>query len=229
MSRKTIYWPHSALLFAILLLTLIFTILFVSLIGTVFRDVGFNLYTIMLILAGTFIGSLINIPLYKIKNCAPIVQDKEATHLGVTYRIPQPCKETATLIAINLGGALIPTAVSLYLLSQTSLEIAVLCLIDIAIVTLICKAIARPVKGVGIAMPALIAPVVAATTALLLSPIHATIIAYTAGTLGTLIGADLLNLNKISKLGAPVVSIGGAGTFDGVFLSGIIAVILAGI
>ena len=93
----------------------------------------------------------------------------------------------------------------------------------------ITKAIARPVKGVGIATPALVAPIVAAVIALILAPAQAQAIAYTAGVLGTLIGADLLNLGKIPKLGAPVASIGGAGTFDGVFLSGIIAVILAGL
>ena len=42
-----------------------------------------------------------------------------------------------------------------------------------------------------------------------------------------MIGADLLNLDKIRGLGAPVVSIGGAGTFDGIFLTGIVAVLLA--
>jgi len=52
------------------------------------------------------------------------------------------------------------------------------------------------------------------------------LIAYAGGTLGTLIGADILNLDKIRDLGAPVASIGGAGTFDGVFLSGLIAVLL---
>ena len=52
------------------------------------------------------------------------------------------------------------------------------------------------------------------------------LIAYAAGTLGTLMGADVLNLGKIRDLGAPVASIGGAGTFDGVFLSGLIAVLL---
>jgi uncharacterized membrane protein len=51
--------------------------------------------------------------------------------------------------------------------------------------------------------------------------------AYIAGSLGTLIGADLLNLDKVRGLGAPVVSIGGAGTFDGIFLAGIVAVLLA--
>ena len=52
-------------------------------------------------------------------------------------------------------------------------------------------------------------------------------LAYIAGSLGTLIGADLLNLGKVRGLGAPVASIGGAGTFDGVFLVGIVAVLLA--
>jgi uncharacterized membrane protein len=47
------------------------------------------------------------------------------------------------------------------------------------------------------------------------------------GVLGTLIGADLTNLGAIKQVGAPIASIGGAGTFDGVFLSGIIAVLLA--
>ena len=45
--------------------------------------------------------------------------------------------------------------------------------------------------------------------------------------MGTLIGADIMNLGKIQGLGAPVASIGGAGTFDGVFLVGIVAVLLA--
>ena len=48
-----------------------------------------------------------------------------------------------------------------------------------------------------------------------------------AGSLGTLIGADHTNLNKVRGLGAPVASIGGAGTFDGIFLTGILAVLLA--
>jgi uncharacterized membrane protein len=52
-------------------------------------------------------------------------------------------------------------------------------------------------------------------------------VAYIAGTLGTLIGADLFNLNKVRGLGAPVAAIGAAGTFDGIFLTGIIAALLA--
>jgi len=44
---------------------------------------------------------------------------------------------------------------------------------------------------------------------------HRDAVAFISGVLGTLIGADLLNLGKLRELGAPVASIGGAGTFDG--------------
>lgn len=53
--------------------------------------------------------------------------------------------------------------------------------------------------------------------------------AYVSGSLGTLIGADLLNLDALRGLGAPVASIGGAGTFEGIFLTGIMAVLFVGI
>jgi uncharacterized membrane protein len=62
--------------------------------------------------------------------------------------------------------------------------------------------------------------------ALLLSRRFAGPLAYVGGSLGTLIGADLLNLDKLHGLGAPVASIGEAGTFDGIF---IVAVLLAGL
>jgi uncharacterized membrane protein len=133
------------------------------------------------------------------------------------------------VVAINVGGALIPTAVSIYLLSKCSTSTIFLSLVGILVVAIVTHAVARPVKGVGIATPAFIPPIVAAVVALILLPAQPKTIAYVAGTLGTLIGADLLNLRKIPKLGAPVASIGGAGTFDGVFLSGIIAVLLAGL
>ena len=70
--------------------------------------------------------------------------------------------------------------------------------------------------------PALITAVVA----LVLSRENAAPLAYIAGSLGTLIGADLTNLDKVRGLGAPVASIGGA-VFDGIFLTGMLAVLLA--
>lgn len=132
----------------------------------------------------------------------------------------------ATLVAINVGGALVPSALSIYLVLSRP-ESATSALIVAGVVSAVSYAIARPMKGVGIAMPILVAPLAAAGASLLLAPSAPAVSAYVGGTLGTLIGADLLNLRRIGTLGAPVVSIGGAGTFDGVFLSGLLAVLLA--
>jgi uncharacterized membrane protein len=70
--------------------------------------------------------------------------------------------------------------------------------------------------------------VAAALTALLVRRREAAALAYVGGSMGTLIGADLLNLGKVQGLGAPVISIGGAGTFDGIFVTGVLAVLIAG-
>ena len=76
-------------------------------------------------------------------------------------------------------------------------------------------------------MPIFVAPLAAAAAGMILAPATPAVVAYVAGTLGTLIGADLLNLGRMRTIGAPIVSIGGAGTFDGGFLSGLLAVLLA--
>src|SRR3569832_844962 len=99
--------------------------------------------------------------------------------------------------------------------------------IAIAIVATIARVTSRPVPGLGIGMPIFVGPIAAALTALGLDPDNSAPLAYICGTLGVLIGADLLRLNDIRKMGVPVASIGGAGTFDGIFITGIVAVLLA--
>ena len=156
------------------------------------------------LLVGSLFGSAINLPL---------------TRLG--GRTPEH-----TLLAINLGGALLPAGLAIYLMVNRP-ELAVPAVIAAAIVTGLRFLVAQPMKGVGIAMPIFVAPLAAAAAGMILAPEAPAVVAYVAGTLGTLIGADLLNLGRMRTIGAPVVSIGGAGTFDGVFLSGLLAVLLA--
>jgi hypothetical protein len=90
------------------------------------------------------------------------------------------------------------------------------------------KVAIEPVRGVGIGLPIFVPPLAASFVAVLISWRNAAPLAYAGGSLGVLIGADLLNLNKLQGLGTPVLSIGGAGTFDGIFVTGIMAVLLAG-
>ncbi len=216
-----------------LLLSISVSFLFFGLVSSAFVKLfnfGWSYAFVLLFLC--LIGSNINVPLTTLETEEPLSSRNFVRVFGVKYRVP--FKESfirKTTVAVNIGGAVIPTLVSAYLLYMYS-EAVIYCIYGIFIVALITKMVARPVKGVGIVTPALVPPIVAALSSMLIIhqfPVNHElifIIAYTAGTLGTLIGADLLNLRGISKIGAPVVSIGGAGTFDGVFLAGIIAVLL---
>ena len=66
----------------------------------------------------------------------------------------------------------------------------------------------EPVPGVGIAIPIFYPPLITAAVALIISRRHAAPLAYVSGSLGTLIGADLLNLPLVRQMEAPVMSIG---------------------
>jgi uncharacterized membrane protein len=141
------------------------------------------------------------------------------------YLVPVVVEWPGTVIAVNVGGAVIPTLLSLYLLVKNDLWIRGI--VTTAIVAAIVHMLAYPVPGVGIAVPIFVPPVATAIVAVLIARQHAAALAYVGGSLGTLIGADLLNLDAVQGLGAPVASIGGAGTFDGIFLTGVMAVLLA--
>ncbi|MEM2937563.1 MAG: DUF1614 domain-containing protein [Candidatus Bathyarchaeia archaeon] len=228
MSRRTIYCPHSYAIFAILflLLVLIASLLFVGAVGLAFRHVGFSPQLTVLILVATFAGSYVNVPLFRLKAVIPIVREEYISFFGMVFRVPQfDYEEFTTLVAVNVGGALIPTAASIYLLWKLP-SVVLYALFGIFIVAAVTHLVARPVKGLGIVAPAFIPPLAAAFVAYLLPSSARAVIAYTSGVLGTLIGADVANLHKIPRLGTRIASIGGAGTFDGVFLSGIMAVLL---
>jgi uncharacterized membrane protein len=185
---------------------------------------GLSTHSAMLLFAAMLFGSGINLPLLRIDAQAP--PGAETSMLaGLLPGRPMPFTGK-TIIAVNLGGALIPAGFSLYLTASNRLPVATL-LIAVTIVAGVCYLASRPVPGVGIGMPMFVAPMTAALTAMLLEPSASAPLAYVCGTLGVLIGADLLHMQDIRKVGVAVASIGGAGTFDGIFLTGIIAVLLA--
>jgi len=146
---------------------------------------------------------------------------------GMRYVVPLVTAYPGTVLAVNVGGAVIPTMMSIYLVLRYQLWLRAA--IAIIVIALIIHSMATPVRGVGIAVPVFVPVVATAILAFILSREYAAPLAYIGGSMGTLIGADLMNLGRIGGLGAPVASIGGAGTFDGIFLTGILAVLLAGI
>jgi uncharacterized membrane protein len=180
----------------------------------------------LLVLLGSLLGSYINIPVARLAE-ARVASDEVIDFFSMRYVVPVEVDWPGTIIAVNVDGALIPSLLSIYLLARN--RIWHLGAVGTVIVAVIVNRLAFPVPGVGIAVPVLAPPLVTAVVALLLSPRSAGPLAYVSGSLGTLIGADLLNLDKLHGLGAPVASIGGAGTFDGIFVTGILAVLLAGL
>jgi uncharacterized membrane protein len=238
MRRHLFYIPFSLTFLLLLIIILIFGLgfLFFGVIISAFMKIGFSLEDALIILLLCLVGSSINIPLTTLRSDTPVVRDNYVRVFGVSYRVPlRRITRNETILAINVGGAIIPILISAYLLTKfpSALPLAAA---GILIVTLITYSVARPIRGIGIATPALIPPLTAALAAILLTwafqipgcPIDQcrVVTAYTGGVIGTLLGADLLNLGKIRDLGAPVASIGGAGTFDGIFLSGFIALLL---
>ncbi len=218
------------------LAVLVLPILFVTVIGATFAKLGFSWREAFLLLILTLAGSFVNIPIKKVESRPSPAEERYVSIYGRLYRIPVASRTTT--IAINVGGALIPLVISIYLLYESvvitgGFTVAALALAGVLAVTVVTKLVARPVPGLGIATPFFVPPLTALFAALILTPLAGgvdtapVIIAYVSGTLGTLIGADLLNLGSIGELGAPVASIGGAGTFDGIFLTGIIAAFLA--
>jgi uncharacterized membrane protein len=229
------YIPLSRVFFFILIavLVIISLPLIIGTIGVAFRRVfpGLGLFGVLILLTACLVGSVVNIPLFRVQTEEPMLYLRYVTVFGVTYPVPTLGRSVShTQIAVNLGGAIIPVIASLYVLVMIP-SVIPQAVIATAIVTIVVHRVARPVKGLGITTPALLPPLITAITAVLVSTLFGGeavyAVAYVAGTLGTLIGADLLNLKTIPKLGAPIASIGGAGTFDGVFLTGIIAVLLA--
>jgi uncharacterized membrane protein len=217
--------PGLPLLFLLLLL-LSLLVLFIKLrvLAYAYRKVGVHPRYMLAVLLLTLAGGHVNIPLYAVP-VGQLAAPQEVRRFARTYRVPDAVREGSTVVGINVGGALIPIAVSIYLLRRTRLYIPMT--VGVAVVALIVHGLADVVPGVGIAVPMLVPPLAAAAIALVVAFRRAPPVAYVAGSMGALIGGDLANLSRIGELGAPVVSIGGAGTFDGVFLTGIIAGLLA--
>jgi uncharacterized membrane protein len=198
----------------------------IGILGYAYERIGVNRRYVFLLLFLSLIGSYVNIPVAELP-AEQVHSGKVVTFYGMRYMIPEVVDWQKTVIAVNLGGAVIPAFLSLYLMVKKRLFGRGL--LGVAIVAAVSHFMAHPVPGVGIAEPTFIPPLVTAAVALLISREYAPPLAYISGSLGTLIGADLLNLAKVRGLGAPVASIGGAGTFDGIFLTGIVAVLLASI
>jgi uncharacterized membrane protein len=203
-------------LFLIILLFPFFIALFflyLTKLGLSFLE--FSSQTVFLLLFLMIVGSFINIPLGK----KGMVQVTETRFLGLIRRVvwkPQG-------VSINVGGALIPLLITGYFLSQVQIEAV---LITTTVVIFFSFLGARFVKERGIFVSMILPILFSSFFSMLLAPEYAMQVAFSSGVLGVLIGADLLYLPWILRKNSGVMSIGGAGIFDGVFLVGLFSAII---
>ncbi len=217
------FLPIGCLIFLlfILFLPVLFVLGYFHIVTIGFENLGVSPETTIFLLLSILIGSAVNIPLGRKK----LIYVREKRFFGL-WQTP---KLEVQGVAINLGGAVIPVLLSFYFLYLTWRAGFALQPIFMATLLMIAvsKFLARVIPGRGISLPALIPPIFAAIFAVILASQFAAPCAFISGVLGTLIGADLLNLRKVQKQGG-FVSIGGAGVFDGIFLIGIISALLTG-
>lgn len=203
-------------------LVVLFILISFNILGTAFKKLGFPPEYSVYYLFLSLLGSYVNIPIKIVGSHVPVISDRASDVLK--EGVAASSLKMRSTIAVNLGGAIIPVITSALLVSMVNLVDVITAVL---IVSILIHTIARPVRGSGIRIHALIPPLLVSAIALIISPQNAPLIAYISGTLGCLIGIDILNLKKIPDLGMPIVSIGGAGTFDAIFLTGIISVLLA--
>jgi len=216
-------WPF--LLGLVGLLVVLMVLLGLNVLSFAYGRIGVAPTWILTVLLLSVLGSFVNIPVAIVKTQFEPPPAQVVSFMGIRYLVPSPVVPDETRISVNVGGALVPTALSVYLVLHDHLLSEAL--VGVVIVAVLVHFVARPVRGVGIAVPILLPAIAAALVASFLATRDLAALAYVIGVMGVLIGADLTNLPRTRTLGAAMVSIGGAGTFDGIFLTGILAVLLA--
>jgi uncharacterized membrane protein len=220
------FFPPLFLPFFILFVIIPFSILiFFFTTSQVFQIVfGLERGQAMTVFVLIVIGSLVNIPIYEREGRLIV---REYNFFGIIYQVNQRSKMT---IAVNLGGCVFPSILAIKLLFELPI---IPWLMTFLFSSAVIYLYARPVKGVGIAIPMFLPPVLSVLTGFFaLSVVGEPVLllpklAFSTGVLAALFGADILHLKDIEKIGSGVVSIGGAGTFDGIFLTGVFSVVFS--
>ena len=176
---------------------------FYSLIKRAFEEVGFSGWESSLIVFGGIIFGMIDLPLFKYHGW---------------------------IIGINIGGAVLPIAISIYLMAKNKVFFRVILgIILISYITYNYTFVSS--EGIVSPFPLWLLPPIAASMYSVMVAIKsrrkAASIAYASGTMGALIGADFMHMKELLSLPPKGMAvIGGASIFDMVFLTGVIAVII---
>jgi uncharacterized membrane protein len=162
-----------AIILLICLIIFIIPLILLGLVGAAFTRLGFSRITALAVVLLMLFGSFVNIPLYTVRRdmvrvgtgSFPLNESVPASWA------PQPVWDTA--ISLNLGGAVIPVLVSVYLLYRAVdvLGTAILgpVFTGIVVVAIIAHLATRSIPGYGIKAPLFIPGLAALLCGLLLN------------------------------------------------------------
>jgi uncharacterized membrane protein len=225
-----------AILLLIGLIIVIIPLLFLGLVGAAFTKLGFSWITALAVVLLILFGSTVNIPVYRMKrDVVRIAHNDSSLYLTGAFSVSDQAWES--VISLNLGGAIIPVCVSVYLLySATTIGalslLSMLPLVGMGVifVTLVSFVATGVMPGIGIRVPILIPALTALLAGILLSGgtgLSAAVIAFVSGVSGTLLGGNILQIFKIKDLEEPGMNIGGSGTFATIFICCILPALIA--
>ncbi len=224
--RRYVFPPLLLPFFLLFVVLPFFALLFVLTTPTVFQIVfGLNYTEALTVFTLIILGSFVNIPIYEKEG--RVVVSRYSLFGVIYYTVTE---QRRIVIAVNLGGCILPSILALKLLTELPI---VPWLIAFVVCSILIYLYAKPVPGLGIAVPMFIPPLLSAFMSyIVISAFNLPIwllpkMAFSAGVLSALFGADILHLKDVEKIGSGVVSIGGAGTFDGIFLTGVFAVVFS--
>ena len=186
MNSQVHYLPMTPGLFSILVVLVAGLILLIQLriLRYAYMRLGVGPGIALLLLFGSLIGSYFNIPVTVLPG-TPVRSGEIVDFFGMRYVVPVVVRWPGTVLAVNVGGAVIPTLMSAYLVMRYQLWFkAALAVIAIAFII---HTMATPVRGIGIAVPVFAPVIVTAILAFMLSREYAPPLAYIGGSMGTLV------------------------------------------
>ncbi len=221
----------SLMLFSLCLMPLIF----VDLAHSALENLHLSPAGAVFVLVGMILGSVVNVPITRRPTRHEILMPIHDSIGGFPGFPSYQRLRQELVIAINLGGCIIPVLLAVRMLNYivgagpTAITITAL---GIVVNVAVCYRLARFVPGLGIALPVFLPALIALGAVWIglrgveFDTCRAPA-AFVIGISGPLVGADLLHWRDFERIGAGMVSIGGAGTWDGIVLSGLLAALLS--
>lgn len=194
-------------------------------------SIGINPLLALTLTLGSLLMSPVNITVAEVTYYLPFTPFADLMKL---FPLPFIIQRVDKLfLELNIGGAVIPLATSIYLILMYlvhNLYALTFFLASLIASSLVIRASSRIIPNIGITLPTTL-PVLLTLIFTLISTItlHVNPLAfsYSLGSLSTLIGADLLNIKRVIRMMRGYVAIGGAGVFDGIYITGLVSLIFA--